>query len=78
MFKTYEEAAVAVDDMFAVAYQNAGSMFFDAIYSCAHTEYPHQLSPAIREKIVVRKAGRKTMKRKTEEKATKKKMRRWH
>ncbi|KAI0656547.1 ARM repeat-containing protein [Cubamyces menziesii] len=24
MFKTYEEAAVAVDDMFAVAYQNAG------------------------------------------------------
>lgn len=25
MFKTYDEAAVAVDEMFATAYQNAGS-----------------------------------------------------
>ncbi len=31
MFKTYEEAAVAVDEMFAVAYQNAGSTLMAAI-----------------------------------------------
>ncbi len=29
MFKTFEEAAVAVDEMFSVAFQNAGREYSD-------------------------------------------------